>query len=190
MAKLQHIVAEIVRLRTRAPVIVGISGFGGSGKSTLARAIVESVAGAARMRGDDFLDPVRSHQRSTEWDGMERLRLREEVLGPFRAGRPGQFRRFDWNIRQLADPEPIPQADVLIVDAVGLFHPQVGDAFDLTIWVDVDLDTATERGMQRDRDNGHPHADLWREVWVPNERDFVARFDPRARADVLYVPTE
>lgn len=167
-------------------VVVGVSGFGGSGKSTLARELVARVPRSARIPGDDFLDPARSHLRSDDWNGVERVRLRREVLEPFRAGEPGEFRRYDWSAGRLGAPEPLPIARVLIVDAVGLLHPDLDGALDLTVWVDVDLETATARGRLRDREQGSDHDALWDEVWVPTELAFVARFDPRARADYLF----
>lgn len=167
-------------------VVVGVSGFGGSGKSTLARALAASVPSSARVRGDDFLDPTRSHTRSDDWDGMERMRLRSEVLEPFRAGRPSSFRRFDWNIGRLGEPEPVPAARVLIVDAIGLFHPELDGQLDLAIWVDTELVEATARGKRRDLELGRTHAELWDEAWVPTERAFVERFNPRGRADILF----
>lgn len=168
------------------PLVVGVSGYGGSGKSTLARELVALVPDSVRMRGDDFLDPARSHQRSTDWDGVERTRLVDEVLLPFRERSASNFRRFDWGTRALGKPEPIPLGHVMVVDLVGLFHPETLDFLDLTIWCDVDLATAQARGMKRDADLGRDHSRLWREVWVPNERDFEANFAPRERADVLH----
>lgn len=184
-ASFGEVLTAIQALRhERARVIVGISGFGGSGKSTLARALIDSIPDSVRMRGDDFLDPVRSHHRSADWDGVERMRLREEVLDPFRASRASTFRRFDWAAGALADPEPLPDAEVLIVDCIGIFHPELDDAFDLKIWVDVELHAATERGKVRDRAHDHDHDQLWDEVWMPNDRDFFERFHPGLAADL------
>ncbi|OIH93409.1 uridine kinase [Curtobacterium sp. MCBA15_001] len=177
---------ESLTAATGRPVVVGISGFCGSGKSTLARQLVDAVPDSVRMRGDDFLDPVRSHHRSTDWDGVERIRLRDTVLRPFRDGNPGLFRRFDWSTRALGDPEPVPTAQVLVVDLIGLFHPEVLDDLDLTVWCDVDLETAAARGMSRDAALGRRHDRLWLDVWVPNDRDFAQRWAPRARADVVF----
>ena len=167
------------------PVVVGVSGFCGAGKSTLAREVVDRVEGAARMRGDDFLDPARSHRRSGDWDGVERDRLASEVLQPFRARRAGTFRRYDWSRRGLGDPEPLPRAGVLVVDLIGLFHPDVLALLDVTVWVDLDPDVAAERGKARDTALGRRHEHLWDDVWVPNDYDFAARFAPRAAAGVV-----
>lgn len=152
----------------------------------MARTLVDLIPGAVRMRGDDFLDPSRSHRRSATWDGVDRSRLVEDVLRPFREQRPSTFRRFDWKIRGLGAPELVPTGQVLILDVIGLFCPETDDALDLRVWCDVPLDLATERGMSRDAALGRDHATLWRDVWVPNELDFDQTFSPRARADLLY----
>ena len=189
--QLQDLAALILERRSErgTPVVVGVSGYGGAGKSTLARELVELVPSSVRMRGDDFLDPVRSHQRSHDWDGVERTRLVREVLLPFREQSPGMFRRFDWSAHALAEPEPVPTGDVMVIDLVGLFHPEALGALDLTIWCDLDLAIAGARGIKRDADLGRDHSRLWDDVWVPNDRDFDANFGPRERANVRY-PTD
>ncbi|WP_313405307.1 hypothetical protein [Aeromicrobium sp.] len=179
------VLVEQRRREAGRPIVVGVSGYGGSGKSTLARALVDSLPHAVRMRGDDFLDPVRVHRRSPDWDGVERDRLATEVLRPFRGGTPSWFRRYDWDLDRLMDPEPVPRADVMVLDLIGLFHPDLLPLLDLTVWSDVDLDTATERGMARDRAQGNDVDRRWTDVWVPNERDFEQRFAPRQVAEVL-----
>ncbi|SDI02844.1 uridine kinase family protein [Agrococcus jejuensis] len=184
---LEGLVARVETLAaaTGRPIVVGISGVGGAGKSTLARALVDRVDGAVRMCGDDFLSPARSHERSTDWDGVERERLVRDVLVPFRERRASTFQRWDWHAGALAAPEPVPTGSVLVVDLIGLLHPEALGALDLTVWCDVDVAVATERGIARDRAAGNDHDALWRDVWVPNDADFVARFAPRDGADVL-----
>ncbi|MFF2272358.1 uridine kinase [Agromyces sp. NPDC058136] len=159
--------------RSRALVELGAGAGAGAG------------AGVARMRGDDFLDPVRSHLRSSDWDGVERGRLADEVLRPFREGRRSEFRPFDWSARRLGEPRPLPSAEVLVVDLIGLFHPETVDLLDLRVWVDLDLETAARRGKARDEALGRRHDRLWDEVWVPNERDFARRFGPRDQAHLI-----
>jgi uridine kinase len=187
-ALIRHIGAR--RLAASRPLVVGVSGYGGSGKSTLARLLAAALPGAVRLRGDDFLDPVRSHKRSVDWDGVQRKRLVSEVLAPLRSGQPGYFRRFDWNKGELGDAESIPSTDLLVVDLVGLFHPDALQQLDIKVWCDVDLGTAAHRGIARDARLGRNHERLWREIWIPNERDFEKRFTPREHADVLYSPPQ
>jgi uridine kinase len=187
MAEFADIVEAIASLRETSPrVVVAISGFGGAGKSTLTKALVAAVPDSVRLRGDDFLHPVRSHRRSTDWDGVERVRMRDEVLEPFRRGDPVSFRPYDWDAGELGPRTSLPPASVLLVDAIGVLHPDLAGCFDLTIWVDVDLATAGERGRERDRQNGHDHDRLWAEVWTPNDRDFAATFDPASTADLKF----
>jgi uridine kinase len=169
-------------------LVVGVSGFGGSGKSTVARRLVSRIANSARLRGDDFLDPTRSHQRSDDWDGVDRTRLANEVLIPFHEAREARFRRYDWAAGGLGDEEVLAPCRVLIVDAVGLFHPQCAAFIDLKVWVDVELELATAQGKTRDRALGRDHDRLWDDIWVPNERAFAENFAPRSSADVLVEP--
>jgi uridine kinase len=170
------------------PIVVGVSGYCGSGKSTLARRLTEMLPGAYRLRGDDFLDPTRSHLRSADWDGVDRSRLVSDVFLPVREGRQSTFQRYDWSQSRLGHPESLPDADIVVVDLIGLFHPEALPALDLTLWCDVDLETAAERGMARDAALGRDHTLLWQNVWIPNERDFDSLFTPRDHAEIL-VPT-
>lgn len=187
MAEFADIVEAIERLRAGSPrLVVAITGFGGAGKSSLTKAVVDAVPDSVRLRGDDFLDPERSHRRSPDWDGVERVRMRTEVLEPFRAGEAVAFRPYDWDAGELGPITALPAASVLLVDAIGVLHPDLDGCFDLIIWVDVDLDTAGRQGRERDRRNGHDHDRLWTEVWTPNDRDFAQAFSPREQADLLY----
>ena len=188
MSSVADIIDGIDQARERSGrVAVGISGFAGAGKSILARRLVDTVEDAVRVRGDDFLDPIRSHQRSRDWDGVQRDRLRTEVLEPFRTGRDLEVRPLDWTTGKLGEPTPLPHASVLLVDAVGILHPALLPWFDVTVWVDVGLEEAQSRGMSRDRAAGLDHDRLWTEVWTPNDHEFEQAFAPSEQADLRYV---
>ncbi len=152
----------------------------------LARRVVEIVDDAVRVRGDDFLVPERVRRRSPDWDGVDRPRLRDEVLEPFRAGLPVAVRPLDWSTGRLGAPTPLPRASVLVVDLIGLFHPDLLPCLDLTVWVDVEPEIALEQGMARDRAAGLDHDRLWTDVWLPNDREFKQVFTPRDQADVIH----
>jgi len=189
MSDVVDIVNAIHRLRDeQGRVAVGVSGYAGAGKSVLARQLVDVVDDAVRLRGDDYLDPRRVHRRSSDWDGVERDRLRDEALEPFRTGAPVKARPLDWSTGRHGAPTPLPQVSVLVLDAIGIFHPELLPWFDLTVWVDVDLDVAQAQGMARDRAAGRDHDMLWTEVWTPNDREFEQRFSSRSQADIVYQP--
>lgn len=188
MSDVADIVGAIDRARDElGRAAVGISGFAGAGKSVLARRLVEVVDDAVRLPGDDYLEPRRLHRRSADWDGVDRRRMRTESLEHFRAGRPVSIRPLDWSTGRLGEPTPLPRASVLIVDAIGIFHPELVPWFDLTVWVDVDLEVAQSRGLARDRAAGRNHDRLWTEVWTPNDRDFEQAFAPADGADLRYI---
>ena len=187
MSDVVDIVDAIDRSRDRlGRVAVGVSGYAGAGKSVLARQLVDVVDDAVRLPGDDYLDPPRVHRRSADWDGVDRRRMRTEALEPFRAGRPATIRTLDWSTGQLGEPTPLPHASVLVVDAIGIFHPELLPWFDLTVWVDVEPEVALERGMARDREAGLDHDALWTGVWSPNDHEFEQTFSPSDQADVRY----
>ena len=188
MSDVVDIVDAIDRLRDGSGrVAVGISGFAGAGKSVLARHLLDVVTDAVRLRGDDYLDPQRVHRRSADWDGVERHRMRDEALEPFRVGAQVAVRPLDWNTGRHGAPTPLPQASVLVIDSIGIFHPELLPWFDLTVWVDVDLEIAQAQGMARDRAAGLQHDTLWTDVWGPNDREFEQTFSPRSLADIVYV---
>ena len=188
MTDVADIVLAIERAReTLGRVAVGISGFAGAGKSVLARQLVDVVDDAVRLPGDDYLDPQRVHRRSADWDGVDRHRMRIEALEPFRAARAVAIRPLDWSSGRLGQPTPLPHASVLIVDAIGIFHPELLPWFDLTVWVAVDPEVAQSRGMARDQAAGMDHDRLWAEVWTPNDREFEQTFTPAKHAGIVYL---
>lgn len=162
VSTLQYVIGARRQERGRS-IVVGVSGYAGSGKSTLVREVVRGDSAMVRMRGDDFLDPSRSHRRSNNWDGVDRVRLVDQVLVPFCEERESTFRRYDWSRRELGELESVPAGEVLVVDLIGLFDPEALPALDLTIWMDVPLEVARERGMRRGEKLSCDHSRLWEE---------------------------
>jgi uridine kinase len=176
------------RVETSRPV-VGISGFGGAGKSTLADALAAVIPGAGVVPGDEFMIARPCATRSDDWSCIDRPRLQSQVLGPAQRGEVVRFQVFDWESQALGPWVSLDGATAVIVEGLGLFHPELVSFFDLRVWVDVDLATATAQGLWRDTHVwNNPERELWEDVWEPNDADFFRRFRPDRAADVLYSP--
>ncbi len=183
----EHAIADTIRGLDRARVLVGISGYGGSGKTILGRALA-GVLDCPVVAMDAF-GTTAVFQRSTDWHGFDRVRLQEQVLKPFSSGCPKI--RYDacddweswtsaWVERQVGR--------FLVVEGVGLFHPDLLRYLDYRIWLDVPLRRATAQGIARERALGRFVERLWRSTWEPNERDFERAFEPRQSAHRLVRP--
>ena len=98
-------------------VLITLDGPCASGKTTLAGRLAKALH-AAVLHTDHFVVP---HERKT----AERLRvpggncdwerLTSEVLIPWKEGRAGTFRRYDWSVG-LLPPEPLPEERVMILE--------------------------------------------------------------------------
>ncbi len=173
------------------PPIVGVSGFGGAGKSTLAARLQEQLSGSVVIPGDEFLSERPPAGRSADWSAVDRDRLRRQVLDPAREGARVRYQVWDPADRAPGPWVELDQPTAIIVEGLGLYVPELIDLFDLAVWIDVDLDTATERGRWRDEHvYGNPQTDLWLDVWKPNDAEFFRRFRPDQAADVLYSSTD
>lgn len=167
------------------PAIIGLSGFSGSGKSSLALSLAAELSGTQVLESDVFWRPDSNHL-SDEWLAIDRHSIRKDVLIPARAGRPVAFRPWNWEEKRLDDAVVLPQCERILLEGIGIFHPDLTNLFDLRIWVDAPFDASMENGMRRDRETyGLTNDAEWREVWIPNERAYFERFRPDRMADLV-----
>ncbi len=182
---------QLLEVLGSRPVVIGISGYGGAGKSTLARQLQSLLPGCAVVPGDEFLLSRPPTRRSDDWGDVDRRRLVDQVLAPARRGEAPSYQVLDPETMELGPWVSLVDAEVVVVEGLGLFTPELVDLFDVKVWIDVALATATAQGMWRDEhEYGNAQADLWLEVWQPNDADFFARFRPDLAADVHYRPAE
>jgi uridine kinase len=164
--------------------VVAVSGFGGSGKSTLASELARRLG--APVIGIDEFGTAEVFSRSSDWYGLDRERLVSQVLRPLRDGQ--QLVTYDscddwenWHTK----PVTVAACGVLVLEGIGLFHPDLREFLNFRIWLDVDLGTATRQGMARELGAGRDPGGVWRDVWEPNEADFFDRYSPKATADLI-----
>jgi uridine kinase len=128
--------------------------------------------------------------RGDDWPCYDRDRLIAQVLAPARAGATITYQGWDWQNAVPGRWETVPPCRYLLVEGVSALHPPLLPYYDLTVWIDCPLEEATERGLRRDRDEfGVPDAARhWYERWMPNERDYMAKYRPDLSATVRVTP--
>lgn len=178
---------------------VAIDGPDGSGKTTFAA----DLAAAVRLLGrpvvgvslDDFhnVRAVRYRQGRESphgfWqDSYDYQRFRSDVLEPFA---PGGSRRYRPAAHDLAtdavlDPpwRTAAPGTVVIVDGLFLHREEIGDVWDLSVFLEVPFDVTARRMAYRDGTHPDPeHPSVRR--YVEAQRIYFAACSPQQRADIL-----
>ncbi|WP_277212867.1 uridine kinase family protein [Isoptericola croceus] len=157
--------------RTR---LVCVDGPAGSGKTTLATQVAVELACQVVHMDDLYEGWVAGPDGGAQ-------RLREWVLEPLVAGRPGEYRRYDWAAAGWAEQHRVPPAPFLVVEGCGAAARQVDPWAALRIWVEAEDDVRLRRGLARDGAAARAH---WLR-WMTDEAAHYAAEQTRERADVV-----
>lgn len=185
MQEILDAIQKLKQPKAPRPLIIAISGFGGGGKTTLANKLKAQLEESQVVSIDSF--SIHQWHRNADWDNFDRDRFAKEVIRPTRANQfPLTYVHEPWP-GYPEETRTVPQTHCLIVEGCSIFHPDLLEYYDLKIWVDCPLGIATKRGMWRDR---HVHKDeqdyFWLNMWMPNERDFMAKYRPDLAADIKF----
>lgn len=195
-AVLEEIVAFVPE--SERPVLVAVDGADGSGKTWFADDLAAALRAASRdvVRAsvDDFHHP-REHRHGagrsgeTVWErSFDYRTLRRELIDPWRRGAGTSYvaRWHDLASDALVDEArlEVPAAAVLVVDGIFLQRPEVYDAWDLTVWLDVADAERVRRMAARDGvpdDPAHPDQSRYLEA----QRIYRDLCDPVGLADLV-----
>jgi cytidylate kinase len=169
---------EVLALaRSRPPTLgsgrlICVDGPAGSGKTTLAEEIA-SLSGAPVVHMDDLFEG---------WNGLSRVSDQlGTLLTPLAEGRPGSYRRWDWQGDAWAETVDVPTVPLLVLEGVGSGALAYADLATVLVWVEVPYDLRMARGLER---GGVGVAENWKQ-WAVDEQDVFARERTRERADVV-----
>ena len=156
-------------------LLVTLDGPCASGKTTLARELAEELC-AAVVHTDDFVIP---HEQKTK----ERLaipggncdadRLAGEVVIPWKEGRPVRFRRYDCRAGFLAEPEDLPDRDVLILEGSYCNLPGIRRYADIRLFMDTPAEVREERLRKRESEESLKR---FHDLWIPLEDAYFAAY--------------
>ncbi|HMI09969.1 MAG TPA: NB-ARC domain-containing protein [Candidatus Saccharimonadales bacterium] len=177
-------------LSEKEHVVIAVSGFGGSGKTTLAERLASHFKDSTLLQLDNFLI---NRGEGSGWSGGYDWKRFEHVLLDAKAGKDLHYQWYDWPKDETKDWIDQPLPPLLIVEGVRLLQPNLHPYFDLKIWIDCSIETATEQGKARDRANKadadfdiESHIRKWDDIWIPKEKEYLAHFSPTKDADILY----
>lgn len=168
------------RLAQGGAVTVALEGGSASGKSTLA-ALLGQVYGCTVLHMDDFF--LQPHQRTPErlaepGGNVDRERFLLEVLTPLRARQPFAYRPFSCRTMAMDVPVQVTPGQLAVVEGAYSMHPDLADAYDLSVFLDVDADCQWERISRR---NGEAMRRRFLEEWIPMEEKYFAHFGVKER---------
>jgi uridine kinase len=204
-ALLDRLSGIICARRPEHPLRVAIDGPDAAGKTTLAdqlaARLVPSDREVIRASIDGFHRPRLERRRRGETDprgyynyAFDYPMLRRLLLDPLAPGGRRRYRTVGFDFRtdeRVEQPERIATPhDVLLFDGVFLLRPELVDAWDLRIFVSIDLDESVRRGVDRDADLFGSGADAerrYRTRSAAGQRLYLAESRPVATADVVVV---
>ncbi|MFZ4585251.1 MAG: GNAT family N-acetyltransferase [Acidimicrobiia bacterium] len=158
--------------------LVAIAGRGGSGKTTLAAAVRGLDPSVQVVHLDDICVPkhARTNDQIVDWATLDAL------ITDLHAGRPGTYRRLDWDADELAEEHVVEPGGTVVIEGVGPYDVRVTDRYDLRVWVECEETEAFRRGLARDGEELRP---FWENEWIPQERRYVSEQQPVARAHLV-----
>lgn len=156
------------------PFVAAIDGRSGSGKTVLAAKLAENLACPVVHTDDFYLPPAR---RMPEWEktpcaNMDLMRLRQEVLEPFKAGRPVRYRPYRCAAGDYGPVVSVPAGKVLLVEGSYSHHRELAGLYDLKIFLTCSLESQRKRLMARE---GERFRDF-EQTWIPLEEAYIARY--------------
>lgn len=119
-----------------------------------------------------------------QWDWP---RFAEQVLSPLVQGTKATYQRYDWDEDRLAEWHVIEPGGIVIAEGVSVSRTELGDPWDVKVWVECPYDLRLERGMERD---GEAMRDTWVNVWMPEEERYFREQRPHERADYIVLGYE
>lgn len=196
-------VAALVLERGDGRLRIGIDGMTAAGKTSFGHELAHALAARGRpvLRAslDDFKRPWSEAHRYDRTSGEGYYRnafdlpaIRHLLLDPAATDGSG--------VVALCSIDPLTQVDhheatmamppdgILVVDGVFAFRPELDDAWDLRIWLDVDPERSVRRGRDRDAElEGDADAAeaMHRDRYLPAELLYIDEVDPASFVDVL-----
>jgi uridine kinase len=137
--------------------LVAVDGPSGAGKTSFAARLAGAIGpGTPIVHTDDMLDGWRD--QVTFWP-----RLEEWVLGPLREGRPGRYRRYDWEAGNFSrEWTDVPAAPAVVLEGVTSARAEIRPELTLSVFLTAPLAERISRTDRRDGGTLSAYLEEWR----------------------------
>lgn len=166
-------------------VTIAIDGRCGSGKTTLANKL-KAYFDCHIFHIDDFYlqEYQRTQERYNEPGGnVDRERFKKEVLELLQHHQDVLYRPFDCSTMSISEGTLYSYKPINIIEGAYSCHPELIDACDLSIFVDIDETLRLKRIEKR---NGKEALDMFIKKWIPLEEKYFSSFDIQNHCDFYF----
>ena len=173
------------RLKEGKEITVAIDGNSGSGKSTFA-ARLGSLYDCNVFHMDDFF--LRSEQRTEErmretGGNVDYTRFKYEILDKLKKNCRFKYQIYDCSLGILTDYINVRPKKLSIVEGVYSMHPSLQNAYDLKIFLGVDLETQKRRILER---SGEHMLRRFLDEWIPLENKYFSDMNIVQKCDLVF----
>ena len=175
-------------LKNKESVIVAIEGGSASGKTTLAKKLEQKYKCTVLHMDDFFLRPEqRTKDRLAQPGGnVDRERFYEEVVVPLVKRDTIVYRPFDCATMSLQSARKIEPDKIIVVEGAYSTHPELGEYYDLSVFLDITPELQQERIWKR---NTPDKAERFFTQWIPMEQKYFEAMRVKERCDMI-LPVE
>lgn len=176
---------KILALLAKKPnAIIGIDGCCASGKTTLAALLAERFNTQVIHMDDFFLPPeMRTEDRLLQAGGnVHYERFISEVAAGLKSGCQFEYRVFSCKIGDFTEKKQINREKPIIIEGAYAMHPQIGDIYDLKIFVTVSSETQLKRIAAR---NGSDALETFASKWIPFENKYFSAYSIAEKCDCI-----
>ncbi|MDP4010903.1 MAG: uridine kinase [Candidatus Roizmanbacteria bacterium] len=162
----------------RETLLIGIDGFGGAGKTTLSSYLHDNLPNVTIVQLDDFYLPTLGR--------ADRSRVIDQIFIPLEKDMTTMYEIYDWVTDSLHRSISINPGGIVIIEGVYALHQDFVSYYDYKIWINCSPELGFKRGVDRDKmRDGIDNSDKWKNIWMPNEKEYVDTENPKQYADYI-----
>ena len=159
----------------KKPIVVAIDGPCGSGKTTLSNLLVQTFKGAV-VRMDHFFLPqtMRTPERLAQPGGnLHAERFAQMVLPKLKSDKAFDYMIFDCMVGDFTTVHHVEASPVTIVEGVYSMSPAFREAYDITVFCQIDPEMQKQRIIARNGEQGY---EAFANRWIPLEEHYFSAF--------------